>query len=57
MREGNIREEGMGKDTSYTIPKDHSSISKAKQDNEYNERSVSGTVGLKFGFTIFLGSK
>lgn len=30
---------------------------KNKKDNDDNERSVSGTFGLKIGFTIMLGSK
>jgi len=33
-----------------------SAIIKDKEDNENNERTIVGTVGLKFGFTIFLGS-
>ena len=34
----------------------HSTTYKAKEDNENNRRNVAGTVGLKFGFTIFPGS-
>lgn len=34
----------------------HSTTYKAKEDNENNRRDIAGTVGLKLGFTIFLGS-
>ncbi len=34
----------------------HSTIYKDKEDNENNSRNIVGTVGLKLGFTIFLGS-
>lgn len=35
----------------------HSTMYKAKQENENNNRTIVGTVGLKLGFTIFLGSE
>ena len=34
-----------------------STMYKAKQDNENNHRTIIGTVGLKLGFTIILGSE
>jgi hypothetical protein len=33
----------------------HTYVNKDKEDNEDNERFVAGTIGLKFGFTVFLG--
>ncbi len=35
----------------------HAYVNKDKEDNENNERLVAGTIGLKLGFTVFLGSK
>ncbi|HJX71383.1 MAG TPA: outer membrane beta-barrel protein [Bacteroidales bacterium] len=34
----------------------NSYISKDKDDNEDNERDITGTIGIKFGFLVFLGS-
>lgn len=34
----------------------HAYINKDKEDNDNNERLVAGTIGLKLGFTVFLGS-
>ncbi len=35
----------------------NSKVSKSKTDNPYDERTVQGTIGFKFGFVIFLGSR
>jgi len=34
----------------------HAYVNKDKEDNDNNERLVAGTIGLKLGFTVFLGS-
>ncbi len=34
-----------------------STLYKAKQENENNNRTIIGTIGLKLGFTIFVGSE
>ncbi len=34
----------------------HAYVNKDKEDNDNNERMVAGTIGLKLGFTVFLGS-
>lgn len=34
----------------------HAYVNKDKEDKEDNERMVAGTIGLKLGFTVFLGS-
>jgi len=38
-----------------TVAGYHAYINKDKEDNESNERFVAGTIGLKLGFTVFLG--
>ena len=40
-----------------TIVGYHVYVNKDKEDNENNLRWVAGTLGLKLGFTVFLGSK
>jgi len=48
----------LGKKVSFdTLVGYKSTIYKAKQDNENNNRTIVGTFGLKLGFTIFLGSE
>jgi hypothetical protein len=32
-------------------------VNKDKEDNDNNERFVAGTIGLKLGFTVYLGSE
>ncbi len=34
----------------------HAYVNKDKEDNENNERFVASTIGLKLGFTVYLGS-
>ena len=35
----------------------HAYVIKDKENNDNNERFVAGTIGLKLGFSVFLGSK
>jgi len=35
----------------------HAYVNKDKDDNDNNERLVAGTIGLKLGFTVLLGSE
>ncbi len=35
----------------------HAYVNKDKEDNDNNDRLVASTIGLKLGFTVYLGSK
>lgn len=47
----------IGSSASFDMSVGYNSLTvKPKEDNEDNERTVIGTLGLKFGFTVFIGN-